>query len=78
MRQESLLPGTDALPRGTIEWTIRKGKHLIRYRRPDGTTWQRTEADPEAAQAYYEKCIADLREQAGVATEAQRHGELEG
>ena len=64
MKQESLLPGTDALPRATIEWTIRKGKHLIRYRRPDGTTWQHTEADPEAAKAYYEKCMADLREQA--------------
>lgn len=32
MFQENLLPDTRAIPKGTIEWTIWKGKHLVRYK----------------------------------------------
>jgi hypothetical protein len=68
-KAESLLPGTDALPRATIEWTKAKGKHLIRYRRPDGQTWQKFFDTQDEAAIYQRKCLDDLR-----AIAAQRKG----
>jgi hypothetical protein len=59
-KQESLLPGTRALPRGTVEWSEYHGKELIRYRRPDGITWQKSTADKEEAWKTFQTWLHDL------------------
>ena len=62
-RSESLIRGTDAIPSGSIEWNTHKGKDLIRYRRPTGTTGQHSAKDKAEAWEYFQKRIQDLREQ---------------
>jgi hypothetical protein len=59
MKQENLLPGTRALPRGTVEWSSYKGRELIRYRRLDGETWQRITGPGEAAK-FFQECVKNL------------------
>jgi hypothetical protein len=44
---ESLLPGTDALPRATVEWTIYRRRHLVRYRSLDGKVSYHRQFDAE-------------------------------
>ena len=42
MKSEALLPDTDAITKGTIEIVRSRGKMLVRYKRIDGNTSQKT------------------------------------
>jgi hypothetical protein len=60
-RQEALRHGTDALPRSTVAFEPQGGKILVRYRKPDGTTWSRKCQTPEEAAEYFTKWTAELK-----------------
>ena len=62
MKAEALLPNTDALLRGTVEFAQHGIKWLVRYRRPDGTTWRQLYDDPDEADRVFNKYVADLEE----------------
>ena len=62
MKAEALLPNTDALRRGTVEFAQYGIKWLVRYRRPDGTTWRQLYDDPDEADHVFNKYVADLEE----------------
>ena len=64
MNQESLLPGTYALTRGTVEWTGYHEKHLIRYRSVSGATWRQTYDDGEDAYREFWRRAEMLRTEA--------------
>ena len=57
---EALLPNTDALLRGTVEFAQYGIKWLVRYRRTDGTTWRQLYDDPEEADRVFNKYVSDL------------------
>ena len=62
---ESLLPDTDAIAAGTLEWTEYRGKWLVRYRDASGSVQRvRTASWNEANQAF-EKFLADMRKNSG-------------
>ncbi len=63
MKQETLLPATQALLRSTIQFERHQGKILIRYRDPQGNTWQQTFTDPEQAHNFILDCAQNLRAQ---------------
>ncbi len=63
MKQETLLPGTRALLRATIQFERHRGKILIRYRDPQGNTWQRHFTDPEEAHKFTLECAHNLHAQ---------------
>ena len=52
-RQETLLPGTRALPRVTVEITRYHGKLLVRSRDGEGMTHRKTFTDPAEAMLYF-------------------------
>ena len=54
------MPDTRALPRATVEWSEYRGKELVRYRRPDGETWQRQTPDREEAWRAFQAWVHDL------------------
>jgi len=60
-QQEALLPGTDAILAGTVEWSLRGGKVLVRYRDPRGYAYRESFDDREAAHAYFLECVARLK-----------------
>ena len=61
-KAEALLPNTDALLRGTVEFAQYGIKWLVRYRRSDGTTWRQLYDDPDEAERAFNKYMADLEE----------------
>jgi hypothetical protein len=63
MRQESLLPNTKAIPRGTVEFECRQ-KVLVRYKTMNGTVWQRQFKDREAAHRQFLEWVGRLEEEA--------------
>lgn len=60
MKAEALLPHTDALLRSTVEFARYGAKWLVRYRRPDGTTWRQLYNDPKEADRVFNEYLADL------------------
>jgi hypothetical protein len=61
--QEALLPGTDALPRATLEFQVR-GKILVRYKSPTGYVTRKQFRNPEQkeqATAFFDQCYEKLR-----------------
>jgi hypothetical protein len=61
MPAEALLPGTDAIMRGSVEWGRYRGGWLVRYRNLEGYTAQGQFDNPDLAHAYALECIAKLR-----------------
>lgn len=61
MAAESLLPGTDAIPKGQIESTRYRGKFLIRYRNMDGYTTQRIFESADESHDFFLICIERLK-----------------
>ena len=59
---EALLPDTDAITKGTLEWTEYRGKHLVRYRDQNGSVQRTLTASWDEANAAFEKYLADLRQ----------------
>ena len=59
-QQERLLPGTRSLPRATVAWEGYRGKELVRFRAPDGTTYQYV-GDSTGAWQHWLKWTAALR-----------------
>lgn len=55
MKQESLLPHTDAIPKRTLEWTRYHGKHLVRYKDGLGYVHRTLTADRAQAEAAFER-----------------------
>jgi hypothetical protein len=64
--QESLLSGTDAITRGTVEIGHRRGSLLVRVKDLRGYSWQRTfsAADRDAAMYYFWDAAHRLRDEA--------------
>ena len=58
---EALLPGTDAITNGTLEWDRYKGKWLVRYKERNGTVHRLITADYQEADAAFEKYLAQMR-----------------
>lgn len=63
-KAEALLPGTDALPASTLDWTTHQGKHLVRLRLKDGTTTRCHTRDPEEANRFYQEAFDRLKKEA--------------
>lgn len=61
IRQETLLPGTRALPRATVETCRYHGRYLVRYRTQAGVTYRRFFPDPDAAQEFALRCERELQ-----------------
>ena len=61
--REALLPGTDALPRQTVEWKGYFGKHLVRYRTQSGSIFRVQTADREEADARFWSFVERLRQE---------------
>jgi len=55
MRQESLLPHTDAIKKLTLEWTTYRGKQLVRYKDAAGYVHRTLTLDWAEAEAAFEK-----------------------
>ena len=60
--QENLLPGTDAIPRGSVQTSAFGGKTLVRYKDLKGHVMRRVIADPDAAHAQFLEWVNSLRE----------------
>lgn len=61
--QEALLPDTDALPRGTLEFQVRQ-KILVRYKSPSGHVVRDQFRNPQEkaqASAFFDECYEKLR-----------------
>ena len=69
MIQESLLPNTHAIRKGTVEFECRR-KVLVRYKSLGGYVWQRQIADRDEAFRVFRGFVEDLRVEA--AREAAR------
>ena len=54
MPSEALLPGTDAIPRGSVEMIPYKRGWLVRYRTPEGYSIQQTFKRPEETEAAHQ------------------------
>lgn len=72
MKQEALLPGTDAIRRGTVEITRRGKRWLVRYKRRDGTVWQRQFADLNQAHRQFLAWADELQASPGNHPEEER------
>jgi hypothetical protein len=57
---EALLPDTDAIPKGTLEWTLYRGKQLVRYRDSDGSVHRCLTADYAEAEVAFEAYKRDV------------------
>jgi len=64
MKQESLLPSTDAIMKNTLEWTPYRGKHLVRYKDAAGNVHRCLTPSYERALSEFEKFKAMMREEA--------------
>lgn len=60
-QREALLPGTDALGSGTVEWVRWRGKILVRYRDDDGSTQRRTFTERDKAHEFFAACVEKLK-----------------
>jgi hypothetical protein len=58
--KESLLPGTDAIPRGTLEIARYRSGWLIRIRNLRGAVWQEKFNDPAEANERFRVLIAQF------------------
>ncbi|HEV2498607.1 MAG TPA: hypothetical protein VGY31_03390 [Terriglobia bacterium] len=61
---EALLPGTDAITRGTIEWSAYQGKSLVRYRDVAGSVHRQAFKTADEAQPFFLECVNRLRVEA--------------
>lgn len=61
---EALLPDTDAIRRQEIEWTMHKGKQLIRYCNRDGVLFRKHTADPAEAKRFFFDCLDKMHKEA--------------
>jgi hypothetical protein len=61
---ERLLPGTDAIPANTIEWTKYRGKHLLRYKLDRINCRLVQTPDAEEAATIFFGWIHEMREKA--------------
>ena len=73
IRQEALLPGTRAIPRGTVEFECRQ-KVLIRYKNLAGNVWQRQIEDREEAGRVFWGFVENLRSEAARARAEEEAG----
>lgn len=64
IRQETLLPGTRALPRATVETAVYHGRYLVRYRNAAGVTYRRSFPDADSMLAFARSCEAELKSEA--------------
>jgi hypothetical protein len=72
MIQESLLPGTDAITRGTVEIQPYRDKWLVRYKRLDGHTFQK-QCDLIEAFEIFLRYVEELRSAARAWAEAAQN-----
>jgi hypothetical protein len=63
MPSEALLPGTNAISRGSVESVPYRGKRLVRYRNLAGYVMQRQFRDPDEAHRYFLECVGRLKEE---------------
>jgi len=61
MRQEALLPGTDAIRKSTLEWSTYRGKQLVRYKDSTGSVHRTLTANYAEADAAYQKYIEMMK-----------------
>lgn len=61
IRQETLLPGTRALPRATVETCRYHGRYLVRYRNMAGVTFRRFFPDADSMLGFARQCEAELQ-----------------
>ena len=61
MSQESLLPGTHAIQKGTIEEVEYRGKWLVRWKQSDGSVRQRTFNSVDESHPYFLECVETQR-----------------
>ena len=64
MRQESLLPGTDAITRSTVESQRYHRGWLVRYKDPAGSVQQRKFSSADEADDQFWRFVSDLRREA--------------
>jgi hypothetical protein len=62
MPQESLLPGTDAITRSTVEIALYHGNWLVRVKDRAGYARQRRFTDLDEAMGYFWDCARELRD----------------
>lgn len=60
-QQESLLPGTKAIRKGTLEQTPYKGGWLVRYKSLAGVVYQHRTKSLDEANEFYQKYFDELR-----------------
>jgi hypothetical protein len=58
---ESLLPGTDAIKRNTLEWDTYHGKYLVRYKDENNIVRRVHTADWNEADKAFEKFLNEMR-----------------
>lgn len=61
--REALLPGTDALTAGTVEWTRNSRGWLVRYRTITGMTYREQTRDPKEANGCFWMYVARLKQE---------------
>lgn len=59
---EALLPGTDAITKGTVEWSHYRGGYLVRFRPIDGSARQHTTKDKDDCNQQFWKWVAEMRD----------------
>ena len=75
MKQESLLPGTDAITRSTVESQRYHRGWLVRYKDPAGSVQQRKFSSAAEADDQFWRFVADLRRAAAaLGFDVQYHG----
>lgn len=61
MAQENLLPGTDAITRGTIEEVPYRGKWLVRWKDQSGVVLQRKFDSVDESHEFFLVCVNQAR-----------------
>lgn len=74
MKQECLLPGTDAITKNTLEWSIYHGKQLVRYKDANGSVHRCLTADYAEAEQAFNNWLEDMREQAQESYGRRKYG----
>jgi hypothetical protein len=60
-KPELLLPGTDAIARGTLEMSPYRGRWLVRYKNLSGYVAQRQFERTAEARMFFDECLEKLR-----------------
>ncbi len=63
MLQESLLPGTKAIGKATVEWQRNRRGYLVRYKALSGSVVQRQFRNPEECDAFFWECVGKMEKE---------------